>query len=28
VRNGDFRTASFAHIAAAGDSLDYWDGEP
>ncbi len=27
VRNGDFRTASFAHIAAAGDSLDYWEGE-
>jgi len=27
VKNGDFRTASFAHIARAGESLDYWDGE-
>jgi uncharacterized cupin superfamily protein len=28
VRDGDFRSASFAHIARGGDSLDYWDGEP
>jgi uncharacterized cupin superfamily protein len=28
VRNGDFRTATFAHIARADKSLDYWDGEP
>jgi uncharacterized cupin superfamily protein len=27
VRNGDFRTASFAHIARSGGSLDYWEGE-
>lgn len=27
VRDGDFRTASFAHIAADAPSLDYWDGE-
>jgi uncharacterized cupin superfamily protein len=28
MRNGDFRTASFANIAPEGESLDYWDGEP
>jgi uncharacterized cupin superfamily protein len=28
VQNGDFKTASFVHIAPEGDSLGYWDGEP
>jgi uncharacterized cupin superfamily protein len=28
MQNGDFRTASFAHIAPEGGSLGYWDGEP
>jgi uncharacterized cupin superfamily protein len=27
VKNGDFRSASFAHMGRAGPSLDYWDGE-
>ena len=27
MQNGEFKTASFAHIAPEGDSLGYWDGE-
>lgn len=27
IKGGDFRTATFAHVARAGAPVDYWDGE-